>query len=84
VLETNLFAIEAKASFARENQGRKSTGRRGRKDSVERRYLLPRAETLSGILVRDDSGSGGVEPAIAVRVIKMPVGVDEVPRADHC
>src|SRR6516165_11644661 len=34
---------------------------------------------LVGVLVRDDGGSLGVQPCVAVGMIEVPVGVDQVP-----
>jgi hypothetical protein len=46
---------------------------------MERRDLLHRAEALSGFLMSDDGGPSSVYPRIAICVIEVPVGVDEVP-----
>ena len=35
-------------------------------------------EMLSGVLVREDAGSGLVQPFVAAGVVKMPVSVDEL------
>ncbi|MGY4450944.1 hypothetical protein ACVWZR_005604 [Bradyrhizobium sp. i1.3.1] len=41
-------------------------------------YALNFEEVLSRVLLRDDPGASGMEPFVAIGVIEMPVGVDEM------
>ncbi len=69
--------VEAVRSSVKMMVGRASAGEGG-KVALKRTMVCGVAEAEAGLLVGDDGGAGGVDPGVAVGVVVVPVGVDEV------
>ena len=76
--EVEGFAVGGDGFVLVEDDGGESAGGCRGEVGVEGGDLLGGAEALAGVFVGDDGGAGGVEPLVAVGVVEVPVGVDEV------
>src|SRR5580658_506824 len=56
-----------------------STGWPSGKVPIPARYARYHRKVFPGVLLRGDGGAGGVQPFVAIRVVGVPVAVDQVP-----
>ena len=71
-------SVELERLFGGEDDGGDGSGGRGRKFGFVGGDLLRGAERGAAVFVGDDGGAGGVHPLVAVGMVEVPVGVDEV------
>jgi len=78
MLEVEGFAVGGEHIIVGEDEGGKGVGWEGWEGGVEDGDDLRVAEAEAGLLVGDDLSSDRVDPLVAVGVVVVPVGVDEV------
>ena len=78
VLEVDRLAIEAETALARKHFARESVRRRGNKVVVPVLDSLDVREKPESVFVRDYLGADRIQPSIAVGMVEVPMGVDQV------
>src|SRR5882724_11623109 len=78
VFERERRAIEMERFLASEQLCRQGTGRRGWKGKIPAFNSCGRGKMFPCVLVRGDFSAHGMKPLVAVRVIEMPVRIDQM------